>query len=85
MTMTVLENRAIVTALTLSSDYELVTKDFYYGSETGMALFKNGKLLAEKSFDFSGRISLEEKFKEIREWLNPVLNPNLKMFSHIKF
>jgi len=68
-----------------SAEYEIRSETNQYRASTEYAVFKNGKKVEEKSFPYPYYDSFVEHFKEVKAWVDTVLNPNLKIFKHIKF
>ena len=77
--------KMLTLALKLPEDYELLVAEDDYRMGINFGIFKKGELLDRKTFYFREYANLSGLLLQLRAWLKPIINPNLKMFSHIKF
>ena len=85
--ITELLRMSIIKSLRLPEGYEMIINvgQHYSGFGQEFGLFKDKKLVAEKCFDFNPYTDLRAEVDKIKLWIKPILNPNEKMFSHVKF
>ena len=76
---------AIIKSLKLPGEFRMVIIEDMLSMGYRFILTKEAKPLAEELFQFLPDTDVSEEIQKIRLWLKPILNPNLKMFSHVKF
>jgi len=83
--MTELIEQSIIKALKLPDTHHMVILEDVMSGGYRFILVSDAHPMAEEIFHFHPYTDLPAEVQKIRDWLKPILNPNLKMFSHVKF